>query len=263
MTRQFFSRSKRRGQALILVTLTLIPMLGFIGLVTDLGYMHYVQKSAQAAADSAALAAVYRFNKTTGRVQLFRRMDVQSTATGLPAQHYERDQSGRVRMFICEAKRIFNGESAAECDYRESYESEFADGSGAGKRELVDHGPGYADGAPVVLRRARQCHRDGGSAGERRGSAGDGLRVCAGSDGGGVFLPEWDQQVPIPVRDLCELEQLFGGHAGERGAVLEASSINVVGGVDWQGTISPAPNTGVAPVADPLSYLQAPAPCDS
>jgi hypothetical protein len=48
---------------------------------------------------------------------------------------------------------------------------------------------------------------------------------------------------------------------GNGGAVLEASMINVVGGVDWQGTISPAPNTGVAPIEDPLSYLQPPSPC--
>ena len=39
-------------------------MIGFIGLVTDVGYMRYVQRSAQAAADSAALGAVYRFNRT-------------------------------------------------------------------------------------------------------------------------------------------------------------------------------------------------------
>src|SRR5690349_9752229 len=64
MLQQFRSRRKPKGQALLLVTLSLVPMLGFIGLVTDLGYMHYLQKSAQAAADSAALAAVYRFNHT-------------------------------------------------------------------------------------------------------------------------------------------------------------------------------------------------------
>src|SRR2546423_4359623 len=66
MFHRFCSQKRRRGQALLLVTFVLAPMIGFIGLVTDLGYMHYLQKSAQAAADSAALAAVYRFNRTLG-----------------------------------------------------------------------------------------------------------------------------------------------------------------------------------------------------
>jgi hypothetical protein len=50
---------------------------------------------------------------------------------------------------------------------------------------------------------------------------------------------------------------------GNGSAILEASMINVVGGVDWQGTISPSPNTGVAPIDDPLAYLQPPSPCSS
>jgi hypothetical protein len=50
---------------------------------------------------------------------------------------------------------------------------------------------------------------------------------------------------------------------GNGGALLQASQINVVGGVSWQGTISPPPNTGVPPVDDPLAWLQAPAPCDA
>src|SRR5262249_53109029 len=50
---------------------------------------------------------------------------------------------------------------------------------------------------------------------------------------------------------------------GNGGATLNASMINVVGGTNWQGTISPQPNTGVAPVSDPLSNLQPPSPCSS
>jgi hypothetical protein len=50
---------------------------------------------------------------------------------------------------------------------------------------------------------------------------------------------------------------------GNGGALLQASQINVVGGVSWQGTISPAPNTGVPPVDDPLAWMQPPAPCDA
>ncbi len=41
-----------------MVTLSLISMAGMMGLAVDLGYSYFVQKEAQAAADTAALASV-------------------------------------------------------------------------------------------------------------------------------------------------------------------------------------------------------------
>src|SRR5215472_10018329 len=49
---------RRSGQILIMFTLALIPMFGIMGLVTDLGYMHFVKMSAQTAAEAAASAAI-------------------------------------------------------------------------------------------------------------------------------------------------------------------------------------------------------------
>src|SRR5579871_1974060 len=52
------SRKKTSGgQALVMVTLALISMIGMMGLAVDLGWSYFVQKEAQAAADTAALAA--------------------------------------------------------------------------------------------------------------------------------------------------------------------------------------------------------------
>lgn len=50
--------AKGRGQALIMVTLAILAMCGVLGLAVDLGWSYYVRRNAQAAADSAALAAV-------------------------------------------------------------------------------------------------------------------------------------------------------------------------------------------------------------
>ncbi len=49
---------KRRGQVLIMVTLALLMLCGMLGLVVDLGWSYFTKKSAQAAADAGALAAV-------------------------------------------------------------------------------------------------------------------------------------------------------------------------------------------------------------
>lgn len=45
------------GQALVMVTLALLAMCGLIGMAVDFGWSFYVRRAAQAAADSAALAA--------------------------------------------------------------------------------------------------------------------------------------------------------------------------------------------------------------
>jgi hypothetical protein len=50
--------AKRRGQALIMVTFSLITLCGMLGLVVDLGWAYFTKRSAQSAADVAALAAV-------------------------------------------------------------------------------------------------------------------------------------------------------------------------------------------------------------
>jgi hypothetical protein len=47
----------RRGQTIILFTLALVPLLGIMGLVVDVGWAHFRREAAQTAADSAAMAA--------------------------------------------------------------------------------------------------------------------------------------------------------------------------------------------------------------
>src|SRR5262249_24451612 len=49
--------SQRRGQALIMVTLALIAMFGIMGLAVHMGWSFFIKKSAQRAADAAALGA--------------------------------------------------------------------------------------------------------------------------------------------------------------------------------------------------------------
>jgi hypothetical protein len=59
-------RRGRQGQALLLVTLSLFAMCGLLGLAIDLGWSYFVKKSAQNAADAAALAAAYQALNSVG-----------------------------------------------------------------------------------------------------------------------------------------------------------------------------------------------------
>lgn len=51
------NQSRERGQALVLVTLSLAMIMGVLALATDLGWSHFIKKSAQTAADAGAMAA--------------------------------------------------------------------------------------------------------------------------------------------------------------------------------------------------------------
>lgn len=51
-------KGPQSGQALLLVTFALVAMCGLMGLAVDLGWSYFVKKSAQTAADAAALAAI-------------------------------------------------------------------------------------------------------------------------------------------------------------------------------------------------------------
>jgi Flp pilus assembly protein TadG len=57
MDLRIHNRRGEQGQATIMVTLSLLAMCGLMGLAVDLGWAFYVRRSAQAAADAAALGA--------------------------------------------------------------------------------------------------------------------------------------------------------------------------------------------------------------
>jgi len=47
-----------------MTTLCLIPMFGLVGLAVDLGWMEFIKKSAQTAADAAPMASLLQFQST-------------------------------------------------------------------------------------------------------------------------------------------------------------------------------------------------------
>lgn len=60
------SRVREGGQAIIMVTLALIAMCGLMGLAVDFGWAYFVKRSAQAAADAAAIAAAEEMRRIGG-----------------------------------------------------------------------------------------------------------------------------------------------------------------------------------------------------
>src|SRR5258705_2202767 len=61
------SREKQKGQALPMLTLSLIALCGVMGLAVDLGWSFFVKRSAQTAADAGAQAAVQQALNAVGQ----------------------------------------------------------------------------------------------------------------------------------------------------------------------------------------------------
>src|SRR6476469_1476968 len=59
-------RRGQKGQAIVMVTLSLIAMCGVLGLAVDLGWSYFLRRTAQKAADAGALAAAQQFLLVNG-----------------------------------------------------------------------------------------------------------------------------------------------------------------------------------------------------
>jgi Flp pilus assembly protein TadG len=68
------------GQVLVLVTLLIVPLLAIVGLVIDVGYAYYAQRSLQRQADAAALAGAQKLPDSSGSISLAKQYGSQAGA---------------------------------------------------------------------------------------------------------------------------------------------------------------------------------------
>src|SRR5690349_5872151 len=66
MSPRRLNRTGEEGQAVIMIALGITFLIGLLGLLVDVGYAYYVKQSAQAAADSAVMAAITVANSSRG-----------------------------------------------------------------------------------------------------------------------------------------------------------------------------------------------------
>ena len=258
----FTDRSK--GQAILLLTVGLIPMLGLIGLVTDLGYMRFVKTAAQTAADAAARSAVARFNATIGGATFscsdyswICNSDYTCPATLTSATNpvetaclyakqngfYTNNANQKVTVVsgVSGAPPTAPGANAAAwwitVRVSQSVPQLFSAVLGNTTGTVVARATGGitpATGCVYVL------DPTGADAYYQNGST-------TFSSACGIYV---DSNSPIAMQNSGN-------------AVIHASAYEVVGGVDWHGIITPDPQTGVTPFPDPLRGLPVPSPCSS
>ena len=98
---------REKGQALPMVTLSLIAMCGMMGLAVDLGWSYFVKRSAQSAADAAAQAAVQQALDKVGQNGTFDCSGHTDYVPGRRAVQLQRQPDHRLP--LCPTARIHGG----------------------------------------------------------------------------------------------------------------------------------------------------------
>ena len=268
--------SKRRGQVLLLVTLAIVPVAGIVGLVTDIGYMQFVQRSAQKAADAAVLAAISNYNRSqTGSV-------------------FTCGSGSTAPTWVCNNPTPYScpgGLTAAAnpvqdaCLYAQQNGFDPVADSRQGvfitsdvnptTTKPIPTAPGVNNGTWWVTARAVQKvpnlfsavlgNTSGLVAARATAAIQPGLACVYALDPSaqGSYSQNGNTAFNANCGIYVDSNNASAAMVGNGGASINASSINVVGGINWQGTMTPSPNTGVAPFPDPLKYLPTPSPCDA
>jgi hypothetical protein len=113
-----------------------------------------------------------------------------------------------------------------------------------------------------VLRCPWEHQRHGCGARDGRHTTWAGMCVCLGPTAQGAYYQNGSTNFTANCGIYVNSNNPTAAMLGNGGASVSATSINVVGGVNWAGSMTPTPFTDVAPFDDPLKYLQPPSPCD-
>lgn len=240
---------KEMGQAVIMVSLGMVFLMGLLGLVVDVGYGYYSKQVAQAAADSAAIAAA-----------------VAAQSAGASCSDTVLCRSG----YSCPANPDTSTNFGVGCLY--------ATKNGASASNVtLSSGTGAVGGAtanywvtatvrmPVPVFFSSVMGASGATAGAQATGG------VVGAGGGGciyVLDPTKDHAMEVSggssfIKSDCTINvnsNKSDALTVSGGATVTADSVNVVGGTSISGgsTVTPNATTGASPASDPFVNIPAP-----
>lgn len=245
-----------------MVTLALIPMFGLLGLAVDVGWMEFTKKSAQAAADAAAMAALLQFQSTS----------------------FSSDFTCGVNGVVCQAPTSCNPTPAnylhTGCAYAQlngfsSSGNQFVTmQAGVG---VPPTATGVNSSAYWVTARVNQSVPQLFSAvlGHATGLVAARATAALSPAQDCIYVMDPTGSGAVSMSGTVSLASSCGLYINSNNAqalqgngtpTLTASEIDIVGNYSFGGTLNPnPPSTGVAPMGDPLANLPAPtvpAGCD-
>jgi hypothetical protein len=235
-------------------------MFGIIGLVTDVGYMQFVKMSAQTAAESASRAAIIDFHVTAGGSNpgCGDTVVCRSTPTACPA-NITTPANSIERGCMYAQTHGFNSSGNQQVTYQSGVSSSPPTATGFGN---AAYWVTYRVTQRVPQLFSAVTGNTSGLVAARSTAALIGASDCiyalnpnafgAVSVGGSSNLTS-SCGLQVNSSDPCAIS------TNGNGATLSAPEYDVFGNVCTQNPLTPAANTGVPPVTDPLANLPAPA----
>ena len=220
------------GNILVLTSLTMMAILGFVGFANDVGVLYWNKRKIQAAADYAAIAGSTELNYA-----LVDNSTVAAAAKAAAAQNGFTDGQDGVTITVNNGPTV--GPHAGDSEYVEVIVQ---------RKSPTFFLRIFNDNFVTVSARAVGGFGGGQGCVFALGSTGTDISVSGGAS---------------ITSDKC---QIFDNSSDPKaltvsnGAELTAKQIGIVGGysVSGSGIVSPSPVTGIIASTDPLAYLQPP-----
>jgi hypothetical protein len=220
-------RGSRRGQVIVLVCVSLVAMMGMIGVVTDFSFMQHQRNMMQTAADSAAMAGSQELSYG----------DMVAAGKADAARNGYTDGASSVTVSINNPPST--GPNAANSGYVEAIVS---------KPEPTYFMRALGVGTLIVSARAVAYE----------GSGPNCIYVIDPAASGALSV-----NGNVTVQSSCGLlvdSSSSSGMTAVGNDTISATSIGIVGNYTSNGSVSftPTPKIGVIAATDPLAYVQAP-----
>ena len=218
------SRRKEAGQTIVLFAVSLIVILGFVGLAVDMGYLRYMKRRMQSATDAAAVAGASEIKYG----------DAVTAAKADSASNGFTDGANQVTVTVNNPPST--GPHAGNADYAEVL---IADNLSTFFMKVL--------GINTVPMQTRAVAHLGSSTNCVFGLL---------SSGNAIVATSANVQTTCGIMDNANLSASL--------SCITARSVGVAGSVLTSGTglcaqaITPNPSTSIAPENDPLSYLAVP-----
>jgi len=252
---------------MIMFTLMLVPMFGFLGLVADVGYMHFIKESAQTAAEAAAQATVINMYTSLGGSSwtcATNGVVCATTPTTCPSNITTPSNSVEVGCMYAQSHGFTSTNQWVT--YQAGVNSTPTTASGSG-----------TDAYWVTFRAVQKVPQMFSAIlGNMSGIVA--ARATAGIQGASdcIYALNPTASGAVSVGGTASLTSACGIYVNSSngsalgtngGGTLSAPEYDVVGGVSTHYALSPTPNTGVSHITDPMATLAVPATgpytCDS
>lgn len=240
-----------------MLTLALVPIFGMMGLVTDIGYMHFVKMTAQTAAEVAAEAAIIDMHATVGGAALScATVTCASTATACPTKITTPTNSIQVGCMYAQQHGFTGANQSVTYQAGVSGAPPTATGIGAASYWVT-----YRAIQTVPTMFSAILGNTSGTVVARSSAAIVGSSDCIyalSKTASGAFAISGSASVTSDCGlyvDSTSASALTTGGSSS----LSAPEYDVAGNVSVHTPLSPSPNLGVSQISDPLASLPVPA----